>query len=70
MSLLGVTFEQVSEGLSLGHFTSVDLVKAYLARIEEASYFNAVLQVNSDALVIAEALDDERARSGSRGYVI
>jgi amidase len=66
-SLLTITIENASEGLNGGHFTSVDLVKAYMARIEEASYFRAVLQVNPDALIAAKDLDDERLRSGSRG---
>ena len=67
-SLLDMDIEKTSEGLAAGHFTSVDLVKAFLARIEEASYFKAVLQVNPDALTAAQALDDERIQSGSRGY--
>jgi hypothetical protein len=68
--LLSITIEKASEGLNSGHFTSVDLVKAYLARIEEASEFNAVLQVNPDAITAAQHLDDERVRLGSRGYVL
>jgi amidase len=68
--LLNITIEKASEGLELGRFTSADLVKAYLARIEEASGFNAVLQVNPDALAVAKHLDDERVRSGSRGFVM
>ena len=66
-SLLDIDIETTSEGLASGRFTSVDLVKAYLARIEEASYFKAVLQVNPDVLTVAQDLDDERIRSGSRG---
>ncbi|PVH68788.1 amidase signature enzyme [Cadophora sp. DSE1049] len=66
-SLLGITIGQVSDGLSSGHFTSVDLVKAYIARIEETREFNAVIQVNPDAVSIAKSLDGERVRSGSRG---
>lgn len=69
-SLLNLTIEKASEGLESGLFTSADLVKAYLARIEEASEFNAVLQVNPDALNAARSLDDERTRSGSRGFVL
>ena len=65
-----MTIEKASEGLKSGRFTSLDLVKAYLARIEEASEFNAILQVNPDALTAAKHLDDERVRSGSKGYVL
>lgn len=45
-------------------------MRAYLARIEEVSDFKAVLQVNPDALTAAQQLDDERVRSGRRGYVL
>ena len=68
-SLLNIDIDTVSDGLALGHFTSVDLVKTYLARIEEATYFKAVLQINPNALTAAQDLDDERVRLKSRGYV-
>lgn len=67
--LLGLTIEKAAEGLQSGRFTSLDLTRAYLARIEEASEFKAVLQVNLDAVATSLRLDEERARSGSRGYV-
>ena len=66
-TLLNITIKTAAEGLQSGRFTSVDLVKAYLARINEASDFNAVLQVNPDALAAAQQLDDERVHSGRRG---
>ncbi|TVY82555.1 putative amidase [Lachnellula suecica] len=66
-SLLTTTIEKLSEGLNAGRLTSVDLVSAYIARIEEASEFRAVLQINPDALIVAKSLDDARVRSGSRG---
>jgi amidase len=66
-SFLHLNIENASEGLQTGRFTSVDLVKAYLARIQEASEFQAVLQTNPDALAAAQQLDEERMRSGSRG---
>jgi amidase len=69
-SLLNITIEKASEGLKSGRFKSVDLVKAYLARIEEAAEFNAILQVNPEALTVAKHLDDERVYSGSRGFVM
>lgn len=68
-SLLNIDIDAISKGLASGHFTSVDLVKTYLARIEEASYFKAILQINPDALAAAQGLDDERIRLRSRGYV-
>jgi amidase len=67
-SLLNITLEQVAEGLDSKRFTSVDLVKAYIARIEECNEeFRAVLQINPDAVHVAKLLDQERGRSGRRG---
>ena len=66
-SLLNLSIDGASQGLQAGHFTSQDLVKAYLSRIQETSRFKAVLQVNKHALRDAEALDAERVQTGSRG---
>ncbi|KAI1418797.1 amidase signature domain-containing protein [Xylaria sp. FL1777] len=66
-SLANVTVEQLSTHLDAGDITSTDLVRAYISRIEEASEFNAVLQLNPDALSVALALDQERREKGSRG---
>lgn len=65
-ALLHLTIEEAAEGLQSGRFTTLDLTKAFLARIEEASDFNAVLQVKPDALPVARELDRERLRSGPR----
>ena len=69
-SLLKITSEEASKGLQSGISASVDLVNAYLARIEEAAEFKAVLQVNPDVVDAARQLDEERSHSGSRGYVL
>ncbi|KAI1281196.1 amidase signature enzyme [Xylaria sp. FL0933] len=66
-SLASVTVEQLSRHLDAGDITSVDLVRAYISRIEEASEFKAVLQLNPDALSVALVLDQERSQNGSRG---
>lgn len=66
--LTHLTIEDASRGLESGRFTSVALTKAYLARITEAAEFHAVLQLNPDALDVARQLDEERIRSGARGY--
>ena len=66
-SLLNISIEEVADGLQSGWLTTVDLTKAYLARIDEASDFNAVLQINPDALSAAQKLDDERKNGTSRG---
>ncbi|KAG8216099.1 amidase signature domain-containing protein [Butyriboletus roseoflavus] len=62
---------ELQQGLEKGQFTSVDLIKAYLARIEEVNLkgaaLHAVIETNPQALVQAAALDAERKAKGSRG---
>lgn len=66
--LLDATLEQLSHGLEHGLFTSVDLVRAYTARIEEThDALHAVTEINPDALADAAALDAARARGALRG---
>src|SRR5439155_1626322 len=54
-----------------GRLTSMRLTRHFLERIEaydrRGPRLNAVLEVNPEALEIAEALDRERASTGSRG---
>ncbi|KAF2691581.1 amidase signature enzyme [Lentithecium fluviatile CBS 122367] len=69
-SLLNVTLSELAEGLERGHFTSVDLVKAYLLRIKEVDHeFHSIIETNPDALSIAHELDGERQTTGSRGPI-
>ncbi|GJJ14619.1 hypothetical protein Clacol_008885 [Clathrus columnatus] len=62
---------EIQNGLEDGLFTSVDLVKAYFARIDEVNLqgaaLRAVLETNPSALGEAAILDLERKTSGSRG---
>lgn len=59
--LLDATLDDLRIGLDAGHFTSVDLVAAYLARIDETNKdLAAVTEINPDAISIAEKLDAER----------
>jgi amidase len=59
--LYEATIEELQTGLSLGLFTSVDLTRAYLQRIEEANpKLNCVLQCNHKALEEAAAADEAR----------
>lgn len=54
--------------MELGTLTAVDCVRWYLERIERFNLIlKAVLEVNPDAIAIAETLDEERQTSGSRG---
>jgi len=61
--ILQLSIEKAAAGLQSGNFTSVDLTRAYLARIDEASEFKAVLQVNPDALTAAQLAARRRAAS-------
>ena len=46
-------------------------MKAHLARIDEVnSIFNAVLEVNPDAITVARELDEERKTDGRRGEYV
>ncbi|MCJ1468178.1 hypothetical protein MMC07_006806 [Pseudocyphellaria aurata] len=67
-SLLEVTTEDLASGLKNKLFSSVDLVKAYIARIEEVnSTLNVITELNPDALSIAAKLDAERENGTTRG---
>ncbi|KAK4963913.1 hypothetical protein LTR66_012577, partial [Elasticomyces elasticus] len=61
-TLIDVTLEELVDGLESGLFTSVDLVTAYTARINEVNgTLHAVTQLNPDAVAIAKQLDAMRA---------
>ncbi|CAE6420112.1 unnamed protein product [Rhizoctonia solani] len=68
--LYEASIEELQFGLERGDYTSVDLVKAYLARIDEVNYKGAnlcaVLEINPNALGQAAALDLERQSKGKR----
>lgn len=60
--LLDATLDDLRFGLDNGNFTSVDLVRAYIARIGEVNpRLRAVNEINPDALAIASIKDQERA---------
>ncbi|WP_257985796.1 amidase family protein [Bacillus sp. M6-12] len=65
------TIEELQQALSIGEITSKELVLMYLHRIssfdKQGIAINSVLEINPDAVQIAEALDTERSQSGSRG---
>jgi Amidase len=66
--LIDATTEELINGLERGKFTSVDLVHAYITRIDEVnSTLRAVVEINPEAVAIAAALDAERAMGISRG---
>ncbi|KAI0166097.1 amidase signature domain-containing protein [Xylariaceae sp. FL1272] len=67
-SLLNISIAALTASLEAGDFTSQDLVALYTKRIGEVNEeLNAVIEINSDAQRIAEALDAERATGLVRG---
>jgi amidase len=65
------TIEQFQEGMSSGKYSSKLITQAYLDRIQridkETVKLNSVIEVNPDAIAIAEAMDKERAEGKVRG---
>lgn len=60
----------LQKAMEAGEIRAVELVAFYLERIEKLNkIINAVLEINPDALQIAQALDDERLKQGSRGQL-
>src|SRR5580658_3828884 len=66
-----ITISELQEGMKSGRFTARSLVGKYSARIAEIDKggpaANSVLELNPDALAIADALDQERKAKGPRG---
>lgn len=68
-SLLVASLDELSAGLEAGEFTSVDLTRAYIERINEVNpTLHAVTEINPDAIAIAKELDLERRLGKTRGY--
>ena len=66
-----LTISELQDGMKSGRFTARSLVKNYLDRIAEVDKngpaVNSVIEINPDAVSIAEALDRERKEKGARG---
>jgi amidase len=66
-----ITIADLQTGMASGRFTARSIAEKYLARIEEIDKkgpaLNSVLEVNPDALAIADALDQERKERHLRG---
>lgn len=66
--LFNVTIEEILAGFSNASFSSVDLTKAYIARINETNnILHAVIEINPDALSIAADMDAMRLNGSSLG---
>jgi amidase len=65
------TITQLQEAISTGRLTARSITEKYLARIDEIDKqgpaVNSVIEVNPDAVAIAESLDQERLARGPRG---
>lgn len=66
-----ITISDLQDGMKSGEFTPRSLVEKYSARIDEIDKHgpavNAIIEMNPDALAIADALDQERKSKGPRG---
>ncbi|MEC7808800.1 MAG: amidase [Gemmatimonadota bacterium] len=68
IDLVELTTEAIQEAYAAGEYTSVDLTKAFLERIDRyEDYYNAFISMNPKALDIAARLDEEYRSSGPRG---
>ena len=66
-----ITITELQDGMNSGRFTARSLVEKYSARIDEVDKHgpavNAVIEMNPDAMSIADGLDRERRAKGPRG---
>ncbi|MFF2755273.1 amidase family protein [Psychrobacillus sp. NPDC058041] len=66
-----LTIQEIQAGMEDGIITSKELIMYYLHRIakydQDCLKINSVLEINPDAVFIAESLDQERNVKGSRG---
>lgn len=66
-----VTIMALQEGMKSGKFTARDITEKYLARInaidKQGPAINSMIEINPDALSIADNLDKERKAKGPRG---
>jgi len=66
-----ITLGDLQAGMASGKFSARSITEKYLARIEQidkhGSTINSVIEVNPDALAIADALDKERKEQHARG---
>jgi amidase len=66
-----ITISELQEKMKSGKYTSEQITKLYLDRIEavdkEGPKINAVIELNPDALAIAKAMDKERKEGKVRG---
>jgi amidase len=66
-----VTISELQDAMKSGKLTSRSITEKYLARIDQVDKqgpaINAIIELNPDALSIADAMDKERKEKGPRG---
>ena len=66
-----ITVTALQEGMKSGKFTARSIAEKYMARIDSVDKhgpaLNSVIELNPDALAMADALDHERKTKGPRG---
>jgi amidase len=66
-----ITIAELQQGMNSGKLSAHSITRKYLERIDEIDKrgpaINSVIEVNPDALAIADALDRERKARGPRG---
>lgn len=66
-----ITIKEIQITMENGEISSKELIMYYLFRIakydQDGPKINSILEINPDAIIIAEALDYERKRTGPRG---
>ena len=68
VDIVELTAVQLRDRYVAGEYTVVEVVQAYLERIERyEDHYNAFISMNPDALEIAAALDEELRSTGPRG---
>ncbi|KAF2647924.1 glutamyl-tRNA amidotransferase subunit A [Lophiostoma macrostomum CBS 122681] len=68
ITLEEATIDQLQGYMTHGTLTATRLLQCYLKRISQVDeYINSVIELNPDAMDIAEALDTERANGDVRG---
>ena len=68
-----ITIPELQDGMKSGKFTARSLVEKYSDRMQEIDKsgpaVNSIIEMNPDALSIADSLDEERQAKGSRGPI-
>lgn len=68
-----ITITDLQKGMASGKYTARSLAEKYLARIEaidkQGPTLRSVIEINPEAMAIAEALDKERKEKGARGLL-